>query len=86
VARADGTITRRVASAWIDHLLDREMVLMLEELALRRGDLVLYRRKAYGRPVTPPTDASGGSDLWGSRHRCRSSGIGNRRLSGSFVV
>jgi len=22
----------------------------------------------------------------GSRHRCRSSGIGNRRLSGSFVV
>lgn len=40
-------LTRRVASAWIDHLLDREMVARLEELALRRGDLVLYRRKAY---------------------------------------
>jgi len=45
--------------------------------------------QALKRLPTVSTDLDPFALAWyfgGSRHRCRSSGIGNRRLSGSFVV
>lgn len=40
-------LTRGTASAWIRYFLSRRTIAALEVLELRRGDLVLYRRKLY---------------------------------------